>query len=196
MSVFIFCRISASCTHVSGLLHALVSLSPSDFVPPSVTNENLDSSGDEVPVTSLKCQWVQPRKLKESNTKMAYAKFEKYVFSSTRPDSLVMRIIGIKKFMAKSTDWGIEKEAIALEQYIEHQKTSGHPGIYTCKSGFVISQPHPFLGASPDGCVHDPSCSDPFGLVEIKCPYSQRHITPLVACGNKDFYCSLETTTD
>ena len=69
--------------------------------------------------------------------------------SSTRPDSLVMRILGIKKFMAKSADWGIEKEAIALEQYIEHQKSSGRPGIYTCKSGFVISQTHPFLGASP-----------------------------------------------
>ena len=88
MSVFIFCRKSASCTHVSELLHALVSLSPSDFVPPSVTNENLDSSGDEVPVTSLKCQWVQPRKRKESNTKMAYAKFEKYVYGRERKHSL------------------------------------------------------------------------------------------------------------
>ena len=36
-------------------------------------------------------------------------------------------------------------------------------------AGFVISQSYPFLGASPDGYVYDPSSSEPFGLVEIKC---------------------------
>ena len=59
-----------------------------------------------------------------------------------------------------------------LEVYVKLQNSSGHPGLYACKSGFVISETNPYLGMSPDGCVHDPSCSDPFGLVEIKCPYS------------------------
>lgn len=43
---------------------------------------------------------------------------------------------------------------------------------------------------------HDQSCSiqtseEPYGLVEIKCPYSHRDITPEEACG---FYCSLNSS--
>ena len=38
--------------------------------------DNADSSGDDLPVASYKCQWVQPKKRKECNTKMAGSKFE------------------------------------------------------------------------------------------------------------------------
>lgn len=34
--------------------------------------------------------------------------------------------------------------------------------------GFVISLTDGFLGASPDGMVHDPSVEDPEGLLEMK----------------------------
>lgn len=36
--------------------------------------------------------------------------------------------------------------------------------------GLVIYPDAPWLGASPDGLVYDPSTQPPFGLVEIKCP--------------------------
>ena len=39
------------------------------------------------------------------------------------------------------------------------------------KSGFVINPSVPFLGASPDYKVYDPSDPiSPFGLLEVKCP--------------------------
>jgi len=91
---------------------------------------------------------------------------------------------------------GKDQEDTVLEAYVKHQNSSGHPGLYACKSGFVISEMHPFLGTSPDGCVHDPSCSDPFGLVEIKCPFSHRDATPKMACSSKNFCSYLEKTTD
>ena len=94
----------------------------------------------------------------------------------TAPESLVLRILGIKKFSTIATQWGKDHEETALGMYVTHQNSSGHPGLYACKSGFVISETHPFLGTSPDGCVHDPSCSDPFGL---KCPYSYQDVTPV-----------------
>ena len=47
---------SATCTHVSGLLHALVALSPSKSVPPPVADRNDYDSEDELPVTSYRCQ--------------------------------------------------------------------------------------------------------------------------------------------
>ena len=77
-------RKSASCTHVSGLLHALVALSPSEFIPPERVGGSQDSSDDDLPITSYKCQWVQPKKRKESNTKMADANFEKHVYGRER----------------------------------------------------------------------------------------------------------------
>ena len=37
------------------------------------------------------------------------------------------------------------------------QRASGHADLYACKSGFVISEDLPFVGASPDAAVYDPS---------------------------------------
>jgi hypothetical protein len=48
------------------------------------------------------------------------------------------------------------------------------------------------LGASPDAVVHDPSVEAPFGLVEVKCPYSFRHETPLEAAKSPNFFCSVD----
>ena len=50
-------------------------------------------------------------------------------------------------------------------------------------------------GASPDAVVYDPDNEDPFGLAEVKCPYSVRLITPAEACSHKDFCSSLETSS-
>ncbi len=49
--------------------------------------------------------------------------------------------------------------------------------IKVSESGLVIKE-HLFLGASPDGIVFDPVTTDPNGLIEIKCPYQQKDISP------------------
>ena len=44
--------------------------------------------------------------------------------------------------------------------------------------------------ASPDGAVYDPSNADqPFGFVEIKCPFSVRNLTPAEATRTPRFCC-------
>ena len=317
-------RKSASCVHVSALLHAVVGLYPSEFTPPGNTGQTVGETEDPLPITSYTCKWVQPRKRKESNTKIADAVFEKHVYgrqrkhmlqpiedfdprppeaigtanirltefldsmqgkslgvsslfdaklrvwkvgsssastsdlqprlpskeelvflvsafkeslkvspekareierdtkdqhasqlwhsvrkyrltascfgevrrrlSSTPPDSLVMRILGIKRFSVRATDWGKQFEEKALKSYVEYQHAAGHDSFMTCRSGFVICEAHPFLGASPDAYAYDLTLSQPFGLVEIKCPYSHRNETPEEACKAKDFCCSLEKT--
>ncbi len=55
----------------------------------------------------------------------------------------------------------------------------------------MISEEHPFLGASPDAAVYDPSHIEPFGLAEVKCPYSCRQITPVEACSRPNFCCTV-----
>ena len=44
------------------------------------------------------------------------------------------------------------------------------PMSITHPCGLVIHPEMPWLGASPDGLVYDPSATPPFGLVEIKFP--------------------------
>lgn len=37
-----------------------------------------------------------------------------------------------------------------------------------------------------------PSSHEPCGILEVKCPYSKRDITPEEACKDPDFYCTFE----
>ena len=111
---------------------------------------------------------------------------------TTPPHSLVLQILGAKPFTSAATEWGKKNEAVALEQYKKFQHDSGHHGLYCCPSGFVVSEKYPFLGASPDAVVHDPTDANPFGLAEIKCPYSVRNQTPSQAAESREFYCRLE----
>ena len=96
---------------------------------------------------------------------------------------------------------GIENESRALKQYENYLVNSGHP-VKTFPSGFVVNPAFPFLGCSPDGKVIDVTENRPYGIVEIKCPYKHRNVTPETACAGdsqfhlekKDDFPSLKTT--
>lgn len=82
---FPYCRKSASCTHVSVLLHSLVALTPSHFTPSTIPSAEVE----ELPCTSYLCQWKVPRKRKESTMKMLDATFQKHVFGKERKRTYV-----------------------------------------------------------------------------------------------------------
>lgn len=63
--------LSASCVHVSALLHALVALKPT-----VIMQEDEDSDEESPPVTSLPCQWKPPRKRREAAMQVSQAQFE------------------------------------------------------------------------------------------------------------------------
>ncbi len=64
---FLLCSKSASCTHVSALLHAFVAITTSGK-PCSLDLElQADEDKDAQPVTSYLCQWKVPKIRKESN---------------------------------------------------------------------------------------------------------------------------------
>ena len=56
--------------------------------------------------------------------------------------------------------YGIETEKLALEAYVSWQHNHGHPDQIVSPSGFLINPLYSFLGASPDGAVHDLSNAD------------------------------------
>ena len=112
---------------------------------------------------------------------------------NTPPDSLVLRILQQKQFSSAATEWGIQNEAKAIMQYIDFQHANGHFNLMVTQSGFLINKKYPFLGASPDGAVYDPSSDQPFGFLEVKCPYSYRNVTPEQASISPGFCSSLST---
>lgn len=115
---------------------------------------------------------------------------------TTHPDSLVKQLLQSNQFSTKATEWGKKNEPVALEKYKDHQMKSGHNDLIISKAGFVVCEDQPFLGASPDSYVFDPSCVKQFGLAEVKCPYKYRELAPEDAAKEADFCCTLLTQTD
>jgi hypothetical protein len=111
------------------------------------------------------------------------------------PDNLVLRIIQPKSFSTPAIKYGIEKEKCALKKYLSFMHSHGHPDLTVTECGVIINPSHEFLGASPDGAVHDPSNSEPYGFLDLKCPYSARNITPLEACSKPAFFCDINAAT-
>lgn len=104
----------------------------------------------------------------------------------TPPDNLVLRILQEKHFSSPATEWGSQKD----QEYVAYQHSNGHRNLVVTPSGLLISEQHSVLGASPDGAVYNPSNSyQPFGFLEIKCPYSQWNVTPLDVCLANGFCC-------
>jgi hypothetical protein len=55
------------------------------------------------------------------------------------------------------------------------------------QTGLLINPCCGYLGASPDGKVIDKSSYDHYGLLEIKCPYKYRNMSPTEAAQYNDF---------
>ena len=135
-------------------------------------------------------KWFQARQFRITASLFGLIKRMKI---DTSPKNIVLHILGVKKIYPNNAmQWGIEQEEIALQQYVQFQYAHSHSGLFVCNSGIHISKTHPFLGASPGGCVYDPEASEPYGFLEIKCPYSHRDKTPLEACSAVSFCCQVQ----
>ncbi len=94
-----------------------------------------------------------------------------------------------------ATRYGTTMEDITKVQYETFQRQNGHPDLKVENCGLAISLENPWLAASPDGLVTDPSdATRPLGLIEIKNPHSVRSQTLVEAC-QKSSFC-LENNND
>ena len=83
---------------------------------------------------------------------------------------------------------GITTEAEARRLYLEGMKKHRGDNVIVYDSGLVVDPRFPFLGATPDGKVLESGCTLPFGLIEIKCPYSGASKSFDEKCAERDFY--------
>ncbi|CAN8014721.1 unnamed protein product, partial [Ixodes persulcatus] len=66
---------------------------------------------------------------------------------------------------------GITYEPHAVREYEKLLRHLGHD-VQTFSCGLVVDPISPWLGASPDRFIFDPTEATPHGVVEVKCPYS------------------------
>ena len=88
-------------------------------------------------------------------------------------------------------EWGKNHEEAARTAYISVKvKETSLPYHVLC-TGIHISSKHSWLAVSPDGLVDDSTeTSDrQHGILEIKCPYSARTMTPENACEQLNRFC-------
>lgn len=89
---------------------------------------------------------------------------------------------------------GRDYERIAVSKYSSYTKKNDHK-VTVYISGLVINQDVPFLGCSPDGNVIDPIFHPQFGILEVKCPYNYREVTPKEAANVDCSFCLQFTDT-
>ena len=72
-----------------------------------------------------------------------------------------------------ATQYGLAQERVSSIKYLEWLRDQGSVGAAINRNcGLIISPSHPWLAATPDAWVKDPSASPPQGLVEFKNPFS------------------------
>ena len=160
----------------------------------SVTEDDIRAIEQDTREQRRSSQWYQARRFRLTSSLFGAVLQRR---DTTPPDSLVLRIIQPRKISSAAIEWGIKHESVAIKEYIEYQHQHGHEGLVVTQSGFLVSQSYPFLGASPDGTVFDPSTpQQPFGFLEVKCPFSTRNTSPAEACVTPGFFCTLQSNPD
>ena len=114
-------------------------------------------------------RWVQEREIR-----LTASNFCKVLYRTKEPSESFMKSIFEPKDLSKvsSIQHGKHDEVIVRSLYARKMQKQLHKNFTVYDCGLVVNPSHPYLGASPDGKVFDPSSTSPFGLLEIKCPYT------------------------
>ena len=106
--------------------------------------------------------------------------------TTTRPSKKVETMLYSGFKGSQATRNGTVMEQVSRCEYKTYQERRGH-SITTFQTGLVISLNHPWLAASPDDRVFDPTATPQSGLAEYKNPYSVRDKTLEEACKISSF---------
>ena len=87
----------------------------------------------------------------------------------------------------RSISHGKSKEKVARTIYFNNMLKKV-PNFAVYDVGLSVHSSFPCIGATPAGKVYDPSENPPYGLLEIKCPFSKRKGTFVQASSDGTFY--------
>lgn len=129
-------------------------------------------------------EWLQQHKYR-----LTASNFGRVYFRKQRPSDSMLKSIFIPKDLSnvRSISHGKEKEKVARTIYAKKMQKDV-PTFTIFDAGISVHPSFPYLGASPDGKVFDPSSDEKFGLLEIKCPFSKRNESLDQAVEDQNFY--------
>jgi hypothetical protein len=174
-----------------------------DSVFPSFPSFPLNSTGSQpscpvhqsVIVTKDEAVQLERETIHQSNCDKWFEERSKRLTSSTFYDIISRKTKKHEKFLSRLTSsrkcniskmpdslrHGIENEDVAVKSYFDYMNIISHP-VQVFVSGLVVNPAFPHLACSPDRKVIDAKCHPHFGIMEVKCPFSARELTPLAAC--------------
>lgn len=132
--------------------------------------------------------WLTERRkrLTSSNIKDIYKRRQ-----TTAVAPLVQRLLYTTFRGNVATRWGLDHEDSSVLVYLLwlQQERKSLNATVNNKCGLVVSTSYPWLAATPDGWVNDPTAAPPHGLVEFKNPYGYRNLCLADAIATKQCDC-------
>ena len=140
--------------------------------------------------------WFQERRLRltASNFGLVLKRRE-----NTFPKSILSKQFssaGSKTKSPQACQWGHSNEQIAIVKHLENCFYDGQQIKACVECGLVVNAQAPWLGASPDCLLYDPSEEKPYGIGEVKCPFSKKDMTIEEACMDSSFYLKVANGND
>ena len=116
--------------------------------------------------------------LTEHEKRITASNFGRIIYRIQRPSESMLKSIFKSKDLSnvRSISHGKSKEKVARTIY-SNKMLKKVPNFAVNDAGLSVHPSFPFIGATPDGKVYDPSENPPYGLLEIKCSFSKRKDT-------------------
>ena len=127
--------------------------------------------------------------LSDHTNRITASNFGKVLFKQQKLSEAMLKHIFCSKSLpnVKSTAHGKENAKVARSIYSNKVQTKVS-GFTVFDAGISENTELPFVGATPDGKVYDPSENPPHDLVEIKCPFSKINDTAFQAELDRKLY--------
>ena len=126
--------------------------------------------------------WKEERRLRVTSSNVGTIAKRR---STTKVGPLVHQLLYSSFRGNRATSWGLLQEEDTEKQYREYMKEQCADFKVNGSCGLYVSTQYPWLAATPDGLVHDPSITPSRGLVEYKNPHTCRNSTIIEAMRNK-----------
>ena len=178
--------------------HTVVLPLDSDNIIQLPVKEKMERFKQEMTLSPHEIKEVERNTRAQSDSPMWFEKRRYRITASAcgkilqRPTRATAREILYPKpfvFLPAPILWGRQHEKAARKKYEEVKTAEVGRVVETKDCGLYVHPYHGWLAATPDATVH--SNAEPDGILEVKCPYTERENHPLQSCTNPNFYGTL-----
>ena len=176
-------------------IHEQKALEKSDFVKELYENhvvlnqDQIDKLEANTRMQSASELWCNARKLRITASIMKEVCHKK---STTSCSPFIRKKLAARSIETAAIAYGNKHEKDAISSYIGYHKSRG-TDIEVTKCGLIVDASAPWLAASPDGIVLDPTQGEhKRGCLEVKCPFTCEKMTILDACRQVTAFCLIE----